>query len=68
VTRARATTVRDLPLSTRQIAARLGIAPSTWRVRVHSGTAPPPDDHFDERTPFWWQSTIDTYENERNGS
>lgn len=52
---------RDLPLSTRQIAEQLGIAPGTWRVRVHREQAPPPDGMFDGRTPYWWQSTIDEY-------
>lgn len=53
--------VRDVPLSTRQCAERVGCSPTTWRVRVHRGQAPQPDDHFDERTPYWWQSTIDAY-------
>lgn len=54
-------TKRDVPLSTRQIAAQLGIAPGTWRVRVHREQAPQPDGMFDGRTPYWWQTTIDAY-------
>lgn len=61
-----ANVVRDLPLSTRQVAEQLGIAPATWRVWVHRGQAPAADDHFDGRTPFWWQSTIDAYKTSTN--
>lgn len=53
--------VRDVPLSTGQVAAQLGIAAATWRVRVHREQAPPPDGMFDGRTPYWWQTTIDAY-------
>lgn len=59
-----ANVIRDMPLSTRQVAEQLGIAASTWRVRVHRGQAPQPDAMFDDRTPYWWQSTIDRYTSE----
>lgn len=55
------TMIRDVPLSTGQVAEQLGIAPGTWRVRVHREQAPPADGYFDGRTPYWWQTTIDAY-------
>lgn len=59
--------IRDMPLSTRQCAELVGCTPSVWRVRVHRETAPPPDGHFDGRTPYWWQTTIDAYRASTNG-
>lgn len=53
--------VRDKPLSTAEVAGRIGIKPASWRVRVHRGLAPEPDDYFDGRTPYWWETTIDRY-------
>lgn len=55
------TVIRDVPLSTSQVAEQLGIAPGTWRVYVHKGRAPQADGHFDGRTPYWWQTTVDAY-------
>lgn len=62
-----AAAVRDVPLSTGEVARRLGIAPATWRVRVHREQAPKPDGMFDGRTPYWWQTTIDAYMASTNG-
>lgn len=59
--------IRDMPLSTQQVAARLGISPGSWRARVHREQAPPPDGHFDQRTPYWWHTTIDEYVGRTNG-
>lgn len=54
-------TTSDMPLSTRQVADRLGITTGAWRARVHREQAPPADGRFDERTPYWMASTIDAY-------
>lgn len=58
---------RDLPLSTQQVAERLGISSGSWRARVHREQAPAPDGRFDERTPYWWTTTIDAYAARTNG-
>lgn len=60
-------TTSDMPLSTRQVAERLGITPGAWRARVHREQAPPADGRFDERTPYWMASTIDAYASGTDG-
>lgn len=57
----------SVPLSTRQVAARLGITTGSWRARVHREQAPAPDGRFDQRTPYWLDTTIDEYAARTNG-
>jgi predicted DNA-binding transcriptional regulator AlpA len=55
-----------------QVAARVGLAPATWRGYVSRGHAPAPDDPDDDRPPNrrqprWRQSTIDRWQAARPG-
>lgn len=49
-------------LTVAQVAERLAIKPATWRGYVSRGAAPPADGHYDKRTPWWREKTIDKYE------
>ena len=51
----------DDRLTASQVAAHLGIAPSTFRAYVARGQAPAADGHHDRRTPFWYRSTIEAW-------
>jgi hypothetical protein len=69
----------DAKLTVPDVAARLGISPSTWRGYVarakkdreagrdRPGLAPAADGHYDRRTPWWWESTVDAYQSVRVG-
>lgn len=53
-------------------AARIGIAPATWRSYVKRGYAPPADDPdgdrpANRRNPRWRTSTVDTFAANRIG-
>jgi hypothetical protein len=51
-------------LTVGQVAERLGIKPATWRAYVARNEALRADGHYDLRTPWWWDETIDRYERE----
>lgn len=57
----------DEKLTVAQVAARLGIAPSTWRSYVNTKHAPAKDGEYDRRTPWWFASTIDAWAAARPG-
>jgi hypothetical protein len=62
----------DPLLTTAETAARLGIAPATWRWHVTQGSGPPPDDPDDghpaeRRMPRWRLSTVKAWEATRRG-
>ena len=43
------------------------IKTSTWTAYVSRGQAPPPDGHYDKRTPWWHRSTIEQWRTTRPG-
>lgn len=57
----------DLLLSAREAASRAGVSYGAWKVYVHRGTAPPPDDPDEDepnkyrRKPRWRGSTVDAF-------
>ena len=55
-------------LTVPQVAARLGIAESTWRAYVARGQAPAPDGRYGARLSWWWSSTVDGWDAGRPGS
>lgn len=54
-------------LRTDEAAERAGVAPSTWRDYVARDRAPKPDGHYDERSPYWFESTVDDFMQHRPG-
>lgn len=52
-------------LTVAQVAERVKVATSTWRSYVARDQAPKPDGHFDARTPWWWSTTVDRWDNGR---
>lgn len=62
----------DRQLVTAQVAAKLGIAPGTWRgyrSRPPVGNpVPEPDGWHDTRTAWWRESTIDDWAARRSGA
>lgn len=70
---------RGEKLTVPQVAERLQITPAAWRAyvsrarkahtegRVTPSMAPLPDGQYDERTPWWWESTIDEWNASRRG-
>lgn len=57
----------DPKLTTAQFAERIGIARQTLNAYVWRGQAPKPDGHYDLRTPWWYQSTVDEWIAKRPG-
>ena len=59
----------DERLTVAQVADLLGIKPGTFRAyrtrKVGRKYAPDPDGHYDERTPWWWRSTIKEWRPDR---
>lgn len=51
-----------------EIAAKHRIQPSTWRAYVARGLAPQPDGHYDQRTPWWYATTVDAWPGPRKPS
>ena len=49
------------------IATQAGITQQTWRSYVARGLAPKPDGWYDQRSPWWWESTIDGWTARRPG-
>lgn len=43
------------------VAARYGIKPATVTREVKRGSLPPPDG-YTARSPWWWSSTLDTWQ------
>ena len=48
-------------LTVAQVAARIGVAASTWRSYVARDQAPKPDGHYDARTPWWLAEAVDAW-------
>jgi predicted DNA-binding transcriptional regulator AlpA len=48
----------DRKLVTKEVAELVGMKPASWRARVARGDAPKPDGQFDQRTPWWRESTV----------
>lgn len=48
-------------LTTAEAAAKVGVKPGTWRDYVSKGKAPKADGRYDERTPWWWSTTVNRY-------
>jgi hypothetical protein len=44
-----------------------GIRTATWTAYVSRGQAPKPDGHYDQRTPWWYRSTIEQWRTARPG-
>lgn len=53
--------IEQFAISASQASALLKISPNTWRGWVSRGVAPKKDGNFDERTPFWYLTTIVEY-------
>lgn len=58
--------MQDDKLTVAQVAARLDIQPGTWRGMVSRGGAPQADGHHDQRTPWWYASTIREWSAQRH--
>ena len=54
-------------LTVTQAAEMAGVTPSTWRSYVAREQAPKPDGEFDKRTPWWWDSTVQSWVDNRPG-
>ncbi|MEV0287889.1 transposase [Kribbella sp. NPDC050820] len=54
-------------LRTNEAAELAGVKPSTWRDYVADGRAPKPDGRYDERSPYWFESTVDDFKQHRPG-
>jgi predicted DNA-binding transcriptional regulator AlpA len=54
-------------LTTAEVAKLVGVKPSTWRSYLGRNTAPPPDGRYDERTVYWYRSTIERWVKARPG-
>lgn len=52
-------------LTVPQIAAMVGIQPSTFRAYVARGKAPKPDGRYGRQSPYWFPSTIAGWMDER---
>jgi hypothetical protein len=48
-------------LTVAEAAKRAGVTPATWRSYVAREQAPKADGQHDKRTPWWWDSTVDTW-------
>lgn len=57
--------VVDEKLTNPQAAARCGITASTWRAYVATGRAPAKDGEYNARTPWWWASTVERWQQSR---
>ena len=57
--------MQDEKLTGPQVAEMLDIKPSTWRTYVMRGQAPARDGQIDQRTPFWWRSTVEEWDASR---
>ena len=53
-------------LTAADVAEQLGISAASFRSYVHRGDGPQPDGHLG-RTPWWSQTTIDTWKAARPG-
>lgn len=53
--------IEDFALTGQQVSQVLRVSPNTWRGWVSRGNAPKKDGNFDERTPFWYLTTIVEY-------
>lgn len=62
------TTVQPDPqLRTKDASARAGMTPAAWRKSVSAGYAPKADGRYDERSPWWFASTVDRFNATRLG-
>jgi hypothetical protein len=52
-------------LTAAQVAAVVGVLPSTWRSYVARGWAPPPDGHLGA-TPWWAPATVQRWREQWN--
>jgi predicted DNA-binding transcriptional regulator AlpA len=53
-------------LSSREAAALIGVAASTWRDYVADGRAPAPDGQIGSSN-WWWQTTVEEWKATRPG-
>ncbi|ASU81492.1 hypothetical protein CDO52_00670 [Nocardiopsis gilva YIM 90087] len=52
-------------LTTKEAAAAAGMTPGGWRSMVSRGSGPLPDGRYDERTPWWYESTVQRFKASR---
>lgn len=53
-------------LGTAEAAALAGVSPANWRGWRARGVprhnpVPPPDGQYDQRTPWWWSTTVEKW-------
>ena len=59
--------MEDEKLTRPQAAQRAGLTVATFGSYVSRGHAPPADGRYDQRTPYWFASTIDAWAAARPG-
>ncbi|MFW5415093.1 hypothetical protein J0910_00270 [Nocardiopsis sp. CNT-189] len=52
-------------LTTKEAAGLAEMTPGGWRKMVSRGSAPQPDGRYDERTPWWYASTVEAFKTSR---